>query len=78
MVANVLRSDDDNRMSLLYLERDRSSAGLRLISAQWDPLLLQPLLVLEVILHVGQDHVAGADVHVGSVGLLGPAEKTED
>ena len=34
-----------------------------LVGTEADPLLLEALLVLEVVLHVGEDHVPGGDVH---------------
>ena len=49
----------------MYLECDGGGAGLRLVAAEGDPLLLEALLVLEVVLHVGQHHVTCRDVHLG-------------
>ncbi len=40
---------------VLGLEGHRGGARLGLVAAQPDPLLLQPLFVLQVVLHVGQD-----------------------
>ena len=40
--------------SAVYLECDGGGAGLCLVAAEGDPLLLEALLVLEVVLHVGQ------------------------
>ena len=51
--------------SAVYLECDGGGAWLRLVAAEGDPLLLEALLVLEVVLHVGEDHVASRDVHLG-------------
>ena len=50
---------------VLGLERDGGGAGLGLVAAERDPLLLEALLVLEVVLHVGQHHVPRRDVHLG-------------
>ena len=57
---------------VLRLEGDRRGARLGLVAAEGDPLLLQTLLVLQVVLHVGEHHVAGRDVHVRGVRLLRP------
>ena len=47
-----------NQVLSSYLESDAGSIRLGLVSTEANPLLLQSLLVLEVILHVGEDHVA--------------------
>ena len=56
----------------VYLECDGGGAWLGLVATERDPFLLESLLVLQVVLHVGQDHVTRRDVHVGRAGLLRP------
>jgi len=60
---------------LTNLERDGGSAGLGFVAAQGNPLLLQPLLVLEMVFHVGQNHVPGGYVHVVGGLVVRPGEK---
>ena len=62
---------------VLGLEGHGRGAGLGLVAAKADPLLFQPLLVLQVVLHVGEDHVASGDVHAVCGGLVGPVERTK-
>ena len=52
-------------ISVMYLEGDVGGAWLCLVAAEGDPLLLEALLVLEVVLHVGEHHVTRRDVHLG-------------
>ena len=59
---------------VLHLEGHRGAVGLGLVGAEPNPLLLEALFVLEVVLHVGEDHVAGRDVHGGGGRLLLPVE----
>ena len=47
---------------------------LGLVCAETDPLLLQPLLVVQVVLHVVQHHVTSRDVHGGNPGLFLPVQ----
>ena len=50
--------------NVTYLERDGGGARLSFVAAQGDPLLLESLLVLEMILHVGEHPVTGRNVPV--------------
>ena len=59
---------------VLHLEGHRGAVGLGLVGAEPNPLLLEALFVLEVVLHVGEDHVPGGDVHGGGGRLLLPVE----
>lgn len=73
VLHGVLLSELQN--GLTNLERNGGRAGLGFIAAQGNPLLLQPLLVLEMVFHVGQNHVPGGDVHVVGGLVVGPGEK---
>lgn len=61
--AASLTGQDGSRAVLLgvaVLQADGASAGLCLVGTQPLPLLLQPVLVLQVILHVGLGEERGA------------------
>merc|ERR1719312_191297 len=64
------------RVSVLLLvfnlEGDRGRVRFGFVCTKPNPLLLQSLLVLEVVLHVGEDHVAGGDVHGAYPGFFLP------
>ena len=60
-----------------YLECGAGGVRFRFVCAESHPLLLEPLLVGEVVLHVGQHHVPGRDVHAVYTGLLLPDKATE-
>ena len=60
-----------------YLECGAGGVRFRFVCAESHPLLLEPLLVGEVVLHVGQHHVPRRDVHAVYTGLLLPDRATE-
>jgi len=64
-------------LSLNDLEGHRCGGWLGLVGAEAHPLLLQPLLVVQVVLHVVEDHVASGDVHGGDPRLLLPVPAQE-
>ena len=55
-----------------YLECGAGGVRFRFVGAESHPLLLEPLLVGEVVLHVGQHHVPSRDVHAVYTRLLLP------